>query len=55
MNQILKLRLKLAGTGFALAAVAAATYVNCVKTLKPDPFLDAEPSKAVAIVPTNLN
>lgn len=47
MNQLLKLRLKLAATGFALSAVAVGTYINCVKTLKPDPFLDAEPSKSI--------
>lgn len=47
MNQLLKLRLKLAGTGLALSFVAIGTYLNCIKSLKPDPFLDAEPSKSV--------
>ena len=47
MNQLLKLRLRLATTGLALTGIAIGTYINCVKTLKPDPFLDAEPSKSV--------
>ena len=47
MEPLLKLRLKLAATGFALAGVAVGTYINCVNSLRPDPFLDAEPSKNV--------
>lgn len=47
MEPLLKLRLKLAATGFALAGVAIGTYFNCVYSLRPDPFLDAAPSKTV--------
>lgn len=47
MEPLLKLRIRLAGTGLALAGVAIGTYINCVNSLRPDPFLDAEPSKAV--------
>ena len=47
MNHLLKLRLKLAATGTALTGIALATYLNCVRSLKPDPFLDAQPSKSV--------
>ena len=47
MEALLKLRLKLTATGFALAGVAIGTYFNCVHSLRPDPFLDAAPSKNV--------
>ena len=47
MNHLLKLRIKLAATGIALSGVALATYFNCVRNLKPDPFLDAQPSKSI--------